>query len=296
MPSSQVKTYRTKIHSFVDRNYSNGAEQKWWHDEMGTFFANIAPYSYPDCNIIEELLSALKKNDSNKIDNIRDLSYFINTYRVSQAFSFVPQLSINELDELKQFSTYENGQLNYDVGEIKNAIMNGLKLSYNPKLPIEPYLDLMIEKKGKISNIVSKIYNSRDLNNEKSLSNLQTEIQDINYEVKKLQSSTRAMTVDLLTNFATKNKSIITGAIIAASMGLAGVGVIGCGASLASGFAAKVISKKSNIKMPEVNSRLKDRFNTFLEPAYEDLLARAFSSDLIPVQVWQIRKRLKELK
>ena len=101
------------------------------------------------------------------------------------------------------------------------------------------------------------------------------------------------MTIDLITNFVMKNKSIIAGVIMAASMGVGGLGLLGCSAGLASGFGAKVLSKKIDLEIPKQDAKLGGRFTSFFEPTYEKVLATAFSTDVTPIQVWQIQKRLK---
>jgi hypothetical protein len=292
MPSEEISSIERKCQLFVDRQFSNKDEIQWWHEHVTTIFANMEPFFYPDNEILRNLSTFLKEKSLQKIDHVFQLSCIVNIFRDSQVFSLVPQIEIEQVDELKLVSQYEDGELNFDVTDIKNSIMGGLKLSYNPKLPIEPYLDFVSERKSRIVSIVENIIHAAHPENRAFLTNLQAEIEKINYEVEKLQGSTRAKTVDLVTNFAMQNKSIIAGLITAASMGIGGLGLIGCGAGIASGLTAKVLSKKANIVVPKEAYTLAGRFATFVEPRYEKLLASAFSSDIVPVQVWQIRKRL----
>ena len=138
MSVSEVSSSERKCRSYVNSQFKNKTENRWWNEEIETFFANLEPYFYPDCNTINRLSEFLERKKFQKVDDTFKLGFLINMFRDSQAFSLVPQIGINQVDQLKMYSEFENGELNFDVTDIKSSIMSGLKLSYNPELPIDP--------------------------------------------------------------------------------------------------------------------------------------------------------------
>lgn len=294
LPDAQVDSLNSRIISNFDKAFPSLKDTS--RQRVDSLFSRIEPFLYPDSELLFELLKSVQAKDINKYKSIQSISYLVNSFRNGQAFSLIPQVSIENVDALEFCNISNIGQIDFEVSDIRNNIMNGLKLSYNPALPLESYLDIVVEKRRVISNIVSRILKTPHADNIQLLSTIQAEIQRINYEAEKLQSSTKAMTLDLFTNFATGNKSIIAGFVMAASMGVGGLGLLGCSAGIATGIGGKVLSTKVDIQVPKISDKLKDRVSTFIEPSAEKILAKTLSTDINTIQVWQVRKRLNKIK
>ena len=240
-----------------------------------------------------ELIQTISKRELGHFYELDRLCTLTAILRCSQAFSFIPQVKMEELSVLQSIPSEYRG-VHFDVADVRDTIMNGLKISYNPSIPIESYLDIVVERKKKIREIVNKIMAQEDINNENYFSDLRAELERVNAEVRSLNKSAKGQMVDLITNFAIQNKgSIVAGLVTAASMGLMGFGVVSCGAGIGSSLLTTVVSKKAEIKVPKEASLIGGKINTILEPYCESILAHSLSKDITAIQVWQLRKKLK---
>jgi hypothetical protein len=187
----------------------------------------------------------------------------------------------------------EFGDLAFEVPDVKESIMKGLKISYDASIPLETYLDIICERKSAIKGIVEKIMVAAEPEKETFLSNLRAEIEKINQEVEGINSSRKRIIFDLSTNFAVQNKgSIVAGLITAATLGTMGLGFIGCGAGVVLGIGTKLVSKRADISIPEEADTIRRQLRAFIEPSYEQLMAKTLSSNVQAIQLWRIKKRL----
>lgn len=292
MSETEVTTLEKKCNSLIQNLPLNRERKLWETHRLETVFINLQPYFYPDNKILHKLSKSLEERNSSKFTRLFILSHVIYSFRNSQVFSFIPQVRIEHVGTLKLLNKREYGGVKFDISDIRRFIMTGLKLSYDLSLPLGTYLDIVSERKSKISNIVNNIIDKAKPEKETFLTNLQTELEHINQEVEALKSSKKGVAIDLVTNFALQNKSIIAGLIMGASMGIAGLGFVGCGAGMASGIATKIVSKKTEISMPKEADALTKRLTTVLEPHYEKILAKALSANIHTIQIWQLRKKV----
>ena len=261
--------------------------------DIGTVLTNMQPFLHEDNGIIEELDETLRKRDQSKFQKILYLSYLIRGLRTSQVFNLIPQLKISQLESLESLRYHEEyGETGFEVADARDSIMKGLRLSYDPSVPLETYLDIVCERKQKIRSIVNDILDKAKMPKETFLSNLQKEIEQMNEEVNSIKSSNKARIIELVTAFTSQNKSIIAGTIAGISMGIGGLGLVGCGAGVVSGLATEVLSRARKISLPSEVSAVTKRLSTRLEPHYEKLLATSLSANINAIQLWQLRRRI----
>jgi hypothetical protein len=256
--------------------------------EVLTFFANITPAFTQDRPLTKEFLTSCRDKNVNNIDAFSMLSHSIGAVRNIQAFSFMPQMKLK----------LENASALNNIQDANDLILNGLELAFNPKMPIDAYLDIISERKQKIRAIVNQIIDKSNPEKASFLSNLQSELERINEQGRTIDSSSKKLSIDFLTKFSLQNKGSIVACILA---GL-GVGSLGLGtvASVTSAITAagvtKAASNKINILIPTEGRVLKERAKKKLEPYYEKMLAKSLSVDVEAIQVWTIKKEIKSIK
>ncbi|MGA3191707.1 MAG: hypothetical protein ABSD73_04230 [Candidatus Bathyarchaeia archaeon] len=253
---------------------------------------DFVPYYNSDLPFLLELLETIQRRNRERFKQLYELSYLVSGFRCSQAFSFVPQVELKSMEALTHIPEQYRG-MEFSSTDVRNVIMDGLKISYNPSIPLETYLDIVTEHRSRVQSLVRELMGNLTKTN--SLSELQIELEKINAEVRGLQKSNKAKVLDFVTNFAVQNKgSIIAGLITAASIGLMGFGLVGCGAGVLSSLGAKAVSKKASISIPAEGKILAHRVTTYFGPSYEKLLAATLSTDLQAVQIWRLQKTLSK--
>lgn len=259
-----------------------------------TIFWNMQPVYVSDMEFLLELIKAMEKRDIEALNRLFDVSSVVGKARCSQVFSFIPQVRVGELENLKMIPKNYRG-LTFESSSIRDSIMAGIKIAYDTSIPLETYLDIVSERKSKITEIVRNIVSKAEPERTTFFSNLRVQLEHINHEVETLKLSKKGLLINLITNFVTQNKgSILAGLITSASLGLIGLGFVSCGAGAASGIATKFLTRKAGISIPKEADRLTGKISTVFEPYYECMLAKTLSTDLQAIQVWQIRKRLSK--
>jgi len=290
LSEAEVEGILNTCNQLVKKFPSNYVEESQKY--VDTVFCNLQPYLSSDLNPLLNLMEGLKRKDWKELSRIFGISHIVNAFRSSQVFSLIPQIETGELNRL-DLTPQEFGELAFEVPDVKESIMSGLKISYDASLPLETYLDIICERRSAIRGIAEKIIIAAKPEKETFLSDLRAEIEKLNQEVETIKSSRKRVIFDFLTNFAVQNKgSIVAGLITAASLGTMGLGLIGCGAGLVSGIATKAISKKADISIPEEASTIGRQLYKYVEPHYEELMAKALSSNVQAIQLWHLKKRL----
>jgi hypothetical protein len=262
------------------------------YNEVDTVFYNLQPFLSSDIQLILDLMNALKKKNFGEIFRAVHISHIISAFRNSQVFSLIPQVGIRQLDFL-DLIPQEYEELAFNAPDIRNFIMNGLKISYDPSIPVETYLDIISERKSAIREIVTRIINQAKPEDKGFFSNLRTEIEKVNQEVESLKTSKKRVVFDLLTNFAFQNKgSIVAGLMTAVSLGTIGLGFVGCGAGLTVSLATGALSRKISISIPEEASILSKKISARIEPHYEKMVAETLSFNVQAIQLWHLRRRI----
>jgi hypothetical protein len=282
----------TIIEEKCDQFMRNFPENSFEGRLASTILANMLPVYTSDMELLLQLIKAMEKRDTKSLSTLYDVSTVVGKFRCSQVFPFIPQVKVGQFEDLKMIPQNYRG-LAFDYSDIRDTIMAGLKIAYDTSVPLETYLDIVSERKSKIKEAVRNIIGKAEPEKATFLSNLRIELEHINHEVEALKSSKKGLLIDLITNFVIQNKgSILAGLITSASLGLMGLGFVGCGAGAASGMATKVLTRKAGISIPKEAGRLAGQISTVFEPFYESMLAATLSIDKQAIQVWQIRKKL----
>lgn len=290
LSESEVEGILNRCNQLVKHFPSNYIEKS--QNDVDTVFCNLQPFLSSDLQPLLNLMESLEKKNLKDVDRLFYISHIVSAFRSGQVFSLIPQIGMRHLNRL-DLTPQEFGELAFEVPDVKESIMRGLKISYDASIPLETYLDIICERKSAIRGIFEKIIIAAEPEKETFLSNLRAEIEKINQEVESINSSRKRIIFDFLTNFAFQNKgSIVAGLITAAGLGTMGLGFIGCGAGLVSGIATKAISKKADISIPKEASTIGRQLYKYIEPNYEELMAKTLSSNVQAIQLWHIKKRL----
>jgi len=261
---------------------------------IGSAFLSLRPYPHPDYLVLNELMTSLKEKDLAVLDQLISFAETVGVFRTAQVYSAIPQVSMESLKEVEEvIGRSPDLKMRYDFTEIYDSVMRGLKLSYNPSIPLETYLDIVMPRRSKIQGIVSDAIQRSQPKSKVFLSNLQKEIEKVNREVESLKSSTRAKLLNFATNFVADNKSIIAGCIIGAGLGFAQFGLIGCGGGFLGGVGAKLLGTKAQITLPKEAKDIVQALHRAIEPGYEKLLSHYLSKRVNLVQVWKLQEKVQ---
>jgi len=256
-------------------------------------FDDLFPILPPDGLLIDELNSLLDSMNARRVEQVLSLIACVGTLKHAQAFSAVPQMSIRDLDVVERIGrTNPALGISYDVAEVRESIMQGIGLAYDPSAPLKTYFDIVVPRRSKISEIVSAIIKRSRSGRNIDLSKLSKEIQKINEEIRSIKSSKRATALKLTTSFVSHNRGLIAGCLVGSMLGLAGFGIIGCGSGLAAGFGAKILKKYGQIRVPEPTRAIERKLLEAMEPGYERILSHYLSKNLDLIQVWQLQEKL----
>ncbi len=257
-------------------NISNELERT-----LASIFNDLQPFYSSDIDILLNLMEGLDKKNASEINRIYDLSSIIGAFRTSQVLPFTPQVLVKP-STLKAIPREYKG-ITFDSCSLEDEIMTGLKISYNPSVGLEQYLDIIAERKSSIRKIVRSLTEQVNSKNDSSLKNLKAELERINSEVESLRTSKKLQTIDIRTNFVTQNTtSLVAGLVTSASMGIGGLGVINCGLNATT-------KKKGNAS---AKNAIGFHNGTFFDSSYERVLAKTLSTDIRVIQIWEIRNKL----
>ena len=123
---------------------------------LDTIVSNLEPYYLEDLPFLLNVLQNLQKKQRKLLDLQMYLSHLVAAFRCSEAFSFTPQVTLDDLSILGWIPQEHKG-VHFDLADVRETIMNGLKISYDSSIPLETYLDIVSERKTKIREIVRKI-------------------------------------------------------------------------------------------------------------------------------------------
>ncbi len=257
------------------------------------FMPNLYPFVSPEASLLDEFERVLKQKNLTKIIQVLETGAEAGRLRTAQAFSAIPQLSGEQAEVAQRLiSSYPELEVDYEIQYIKESVMNQLKLSYNPTMSVETYLDIVSRKEQKIQKIVNDLIKSGKSEDINFISSLQREVEKINEEVKEIESSKGAKFITLTTGFTAQTPSIIAGILFGACVGLP-IGLVGCGATaISGGLVGSLVSKKGKVSIPKEAKGLTKSFTELFEPAYEKFLAHSLSKDIKAVQVWRLQRAL----
>ena len=266
------------------------------------------PSLFPVFNEEEYFLQQIEEQISNRrIDLLKPLTlkaFLLSGLKDSTLFKAIPELNQDFLQNmgnaLQTLELYPELQSdNRDIMEEKIWVANALGITYNPEMPVEQYLDIVLPRKAKINSLIERFIKKNEDGTYKSIND---EIWKINKEI---ATSKKIEMYDYLTTFASTNKSLITGLILGGSIGFATASLIGCGfegaiASLSSiggsiaGKTAARLGLSQRIKAPKPPKKTIEWLKEKIETPQEKMLAAVLSKDVPLIQIWALRKKLNK--
>ena len=217
----------------------------------------------------------------------------ISSFKLPRVFGAIPQVDQNDLNNIGMVSKEYGFGLDHAINEMqeKELTIKGLNLDYDPKKPVESYLDVILPRRKKINDLVKELISSDS--REKQVSRINDELWKINREV---VTSKSLESLSFVTSLITDNLSIITILLAGALIGYSSAQVLGCGIGTAGGIigsiAGKKLSPQMGLKVPQIPRTSIEWLKTQLENPEEKMLSLILSKDVKAIQVWQLRRKL----
>jgi hypothetical protein len=254
-------------------------------------FQSLYPAQRPEVSLLLSFEECIKQREWNKLAPIADRADILSNLRNSQVFRAVPQVSQFDLDNIAQ--TLQNKySFSTEISvEEKELALRALNIDYNPAMPIEEYLDIVLPRKQRINRLVEEILSSKK--KEETFSKIEDEIWAINCEV----SSSKAIECfSFTTNLVFDNARILSSMLLGAFVGYCSGNFTGCGLGSAGGLAigsvAKKLSEKVNFKVRNYPRKTSEWLKSKMESPEEHIIAKILAKDIKTIQVWSLRKKL----
>jgi hypothetical protein len=263
--------------------------------QISSALIDASPFLPSELVLVDEMRRQLAAKDKRRLLAVLSLIRSVGFFRTAQAFSAIPQVSLSEVERLEKASKVDPEAITgeYEIMDIRNSVLNGLRLAYNPAIPVDTYLDIIEPRRRTISHIVTDMIAKSKPSSQEFLSNLQSEVEHVNSEVRDIKSSKRTKMFGLTTGFLSQNKEIIAGCLGGAITGLKEFGIIGCASgSLMGSLGLGALKKLGQIKVPAEATEMKRMIFEGLEPSIEKFLSFYLSRDLTAVQVWQLQRKI----
>jgi hypothetical protein len=257
-------------------------------------FDYLQPFGDPEDLLVQELENRIGQRDLTGARRVIPLIDAVEWFRTAEAYSSVPQVSFERAHEIDRLLK-QHPELSrpYDIAGVNESILNGLRLSYSPSIPLHTYLDIVLSRRDKIRRIVAGMIQKSKPLSRTFYSNIQAEIENVNEEVRSISSSKRMSLLSFATSFFLDNRSVILGCLSGTALCVKELGPVGCLPGTIMGFAgAKLLSKTPRIVLPSDTEKIKRSLEKAAEPVFERLLSRYLSRTVQSVQVWQLQKRL----
>jgi len=289
-----LKRFKNRCMSAAE-HFLGTEEKALLRKSVADTFDLLSPVGRYEALLVQELENAMKEGDLSGIRQIESLAVCIEWFRTAQAYSAVPQVSLKRLETVdRSIRKDPNLKRTYDISEINESVLQGLRLSYRPDIPLETYLDIVLSRRDKIRRLVSDLVERSKPSSQTFYINLQTEVEKVNEEVRTIDSSKRAKLLSFATGFISRNKSVIAGCLSGAAIGLKELGPVGCASGFLAGSAGgEILRRAARIEMPPETREIKRAIAAGVEPVYEGLLSRYLSKNINMVQVWQLQKKVQ---
>jgi hypothetical protein len=245
--------------------------------------------------VFDELKDAIKKEEFGRLDSLVEKGELVKAFRYAGSFHAIPQvdleylLNVNKISQDLSLKIEPN--LPLDI-ENKELALRTLNLSYNPEMPVEEYLDIILPRRKKINALVDQLIKSED--QEIQITQINDEVWKINREV---TSSKAFESISYLTSLVTDNIGIISSMLVGALVGYSSAETLGCGIGGATGIISNILGKKMTkhmeLNIPKPPRKTIEWFKAKVESPEEKLLSLLLSKDIQAIQVWSLKKRLK---
>ena len=261
---------------------------------LGLVSAWLYPAREPEGKLLQSVSESVKKKEKlSALIPLAESAWAVSNLRNSQIFRSVPQINqfdLLNIDQVLREKYYYGGS---GTSKDRELALKALSLDYNPSMPIEDYLDVILPRKKRINSLVEELILSKG--KKASITQIEDEIWEIN---KDIHTSKALETLTFTTNFVFDNAKILSsmliGALIGYSSGSFTACGIGSGAGLLVGSAAQILSGKLNFKLRKYPKKTSEWIQSRIECAEEQVLATILAKDVRTVQVWSLQKKLKK--
>jgi hypothetical protein len=265
-------------------------------ENLEVIFDKSYPYIERDEYIFTLAEKAIKDGNLRYLEQLRDLAWTLESLRSAETLNASVLLDQDEVLP-EDVGIFNEDQLQLRT-QLRSELLQGLTINVPIDLPVDDYIDLIREVQPQINVLVQEeIAGTCRIGSEQAITRVKKRVMEINRQIERLECSTRYAAVSALGR-AIKDNPLMVGSILsAAAFGLAG-SLIGCSATLASGYAARKVARWAK-KYPTLSSSPESkRFGRFLrrdlQPGMDKLIARYMGVENAAVRVLSIRKRLKE--
>jgi hypothetical protein len=241
---------------------------------------------------LTDALSSMCDDNVIRFRQIVNMSKSTNAFRTASAINAVLQIPMSVMDEAASLEKqYPSVATNYDDAGLRKAVASGLSISYNRRIGLRKYLDIVLPRRKTIASIVGRVLSHGKGSGD--LIEVQEEIEEINSQVRKLSGSALANVYEYSTNLMLGNGGIIAKCIVAAALGFAFGGpfaMVGAGAS--TGLVTKLSTEGH---LPAVRFPKGRKIVEVLEPGYQKLLAYTLQKNFKDVQLWELQRKLQKI-
>jgi hypothetical protein len=280
--------------SIVSKDRKLADKLKTYLDDV--VFPNLSPADYNEVKILEGIADAVTQNSLTKLQPLSDQAEVLFNLRNAEIFEATPEVNHDDLLNISQALRDTDYSQNFDFSkEIlgKAWMVKALRIDYDPKMPIEDYLDIIGPRRKKVNSLISQLAAEKGKNAQ--LSEIRNEIQKINQEI---SSSKAVESITFATAFVHDNASILWGMLIGGLIGYSSASFAGCGvgslAGVFGGIAEKIVSRKGAFSIPRYPKKTVEWLKEKIESPEERLLSILLAKDIKTIQVWNLRRRLRK--
>jgi hypothetical protein len=187
----------------------------------------------------------------------------------------LPSQSIGEISEAKNASS-----------DLKAMIARGLGIRVPVDIPIDRYVELVRDYQPRISDAISSIA-PREITAQ-GAEDLLADVAKINLEIERIKGTRRYAVLEACVGFYRSNSFLVGGALLAASLGLAG-SLLGC-ATVASAVGARVAKKKGLIPENPALGRVKRMVVRDIQPVANRLLKSYLGGSTPAINVLSLQR------
>jgi hypothetical protein len=246
--------------------------------------------------VLHQMAEAADRGDLRLLSSLARKGILISSLKFPCAFDAIPQVDQTDLNNINVISKELGFPIEQAIDNIQEeeAVVKGLNLEYDPTMPIEEYLGIILPRRGKINALVKELVESGSGSRE--ISRINDELWQINKEV---VSSKSLESLSFLTNLVTDNLNIVASLLAGALIGYSSAELLGCGIGTAAGttigIMGKRLSQRAGVQIPSMPRKTVEWIKTQLESPQEKMLSLLLSKDIKAIQVWQLRKRLRKI-
>jgi hypothetical protein len=268
---------------------TKGEHGRKYSGALKQIHSNMRPIVDADYELLERAHRALMENDLEELENLRRLSNAIVECRSAQAFNAAMVVQRAELDKLPSQSIDEINEARSASADLRAMVARGLGIKIPVDVPIEKYVELVKDYQPRISDVINSIV-PHDLTPERA-EGLLADVAAINGEIERIKSSRRYAVLEACVGFYRSNSFLVSGALLAASLGLAG-SLLGC-ATVGSAVGAKFAKKKGLISENPGLGRVKRMAIRDVRPIADRLLKSYLGGSAPAINVLSLQRTMQ---